>query len=106
VIAMPEPERTERRYRLCVFFVPGFFIPLSALPLEEQAALFREAAQEAEYFGRANDALGAHYRRMAEHLRALADDLELGGEGPREGALASLVAAPLSAGDASVLALV
>jgi hypothetical protein len=49
----------------------------AALPAYEQANAYREAAREAEYFGRANDAVGAHYRALAERWRRLADDLEL-----------------------------
>jgi hypothetical protein len=58
---------------------------LAALPAHEQANVYREAAREAEYFGRANDSIGAHYRALAERWQRLADDLELGGARPSTG---------------------
>ena len=55
---------------------------LAALPAHEQADVYRKAAREAEYFGRANDTIGRHYRSLAERWQRLADDLELDGLQP------------------------
>jgi hypothetical protein len=83
----PEPWADARRYvRMRV--TGDVMKDLAALPAHEQAKVYREAAREAEYFGRANDAIGAHYRSLAERWQRLADDLELDRPRPSTAAMA------------------